>query len=177
MWPMFISFAALEKDFNQWDPLIDGKDDNLIQGTNVTVLQSSIWMVSSGYIATNGCTESPPSTVLKMGGKRPATSTLTPFTRPVWASPHVVRVKGQDKVWCYLHGTIHVCQHHYWTVSTVFNHTQFFFQGRNVFDVYLSVYVHKRLCAYAVRTYYIDLDCRCTGLALVRLFWSLAFPP
>lgn len=127
MWPMFISFAALEKDFNQWDPLIDGKDDNLIQGTNVTVLQSSIWMVSSGYIATNGCTESPPSTVLKMGGKRPATSTLTPFTRPVWASPHVVRVKGRDKVWCYLHGTIHVCQHHYWTVSTVFNHTQFFF--------------------------------------------------
>nr|XP_006626068.1 PREDICTED: platelet-activating factor acetylhydrolase isoform X1 [Lepisosteus oculatus] len=26
---------VLEKDFNQWDPLIDGKDDNLIAGTNV----------------------------------------------------------------------------------------------------------------------------------------------
>ena len=34
--------AALEGDFNQWDTLIDGKDDNLIQGTNITVLQSSI---------------------------------------------------------------------------------------------------------------------------------------
>uniref|UniRef100_A0A667Y8Q8 Platelet-activating factor acetylhydrolase n=1 Tax=Myripristis murdjan TaxID=586833 RepID=A0A667Y8Q8_9TELE len=33
---------GLEKDFNQWDPLIDGKDDNLIPGTNVTVLQSAI---------------------------------------------------------------------------------------------------------------------------------------
>uniref|UniRef100_A0A8C4GXS8 Platelet-activating factor acetylhydrolase n=1 Tax=Dicentrarchus labrax TaxID=13489 RepID=A0A8C4GXS8_DICLA len=33
---------GLEKNFNQWDPLIDGQDDNLIQGTNVTVLQSSI---------------------------------------------------------------------------------------------------------------------------------------
>uniref|UniRef100_A0A672JSW0 Platelet-activating factor acetylhydrolase n=1 Tax=Salarias fasciatus TaxID=181472 RepID=A0A672JSW0_SALFA len=33
---------GLEKNFNQWDPLIDGQDDNLIQGTNVTVIQSSI---------------------------------------------------------------------------------------------------------------------------------------
>lgn len=33
---------GLEKDFNQWDPLIDGQDDNLIPGTNVTVLQSAI---------------------------------------------------------------------------------------------------------------------------------------
>uniref|UniRef100_A0A3Q3LPW1 Platelet-activating factor acetylhydrolase n=1 Tax=Mastacembelus armatus TaxID=205130 RepID=A0A3Q3LPW1_9TELE len=33
---------GLEKNFNQWDPLIDGKDDNLIPGTNVTVLQSAI---------------------------------------------------------------------------------------------------------------------------------------
>uniref|UniRef100_UPI0037E729C7 platelet-activating factor acetylhydrolase isoform X1 n=2 Tax=Semicossyphus pulcher TaxID=241346 RepID=UPI0037E729C7 len=33
---------GLEKNFNQWDPLIDGQDDNLIQGTNVTVLQSAI---------------------------------------------------------------------------------------------------------------------------------------
>ncbi|XP_012676454.1 platelet-activating factor acetylhydrolase [Clupea harengus] len=33
---------SLEGDFNQWDTLIDGKDDNLIQGTNITVLQSSI---------------------------------------------------------------------------------------------------------------------------------------
>ncbi|KAJ8397657.1 hypothetical protein AAFF_G00436560 [Aldrovandia affinis] len=33
---------SLEKDFSQWDPLLDGKDDNLIPGTNVTVLQSSI---------------------------------------------------------------------------------------------------------------------------------------
>ncbi|KAK2890411.1 platelet-activating factor acetylhydrolase isoform X1 [Channa argus] len=33
---------GLEKNFNQWDPLIDGEDDNLIKGTNVTVLQSAI---------------------------------------------------------------------------------------------------------------------------------------
>lgn len=33
---------GLEKDFNQWDPLIDGQDENLIPGTNVTVLQSAI---------------------------------------------------------------------------------------------------------------------------------------
>lgn len=33
---------GLEKNFNQWDPLIDGQDDNLIPGTNVTVLQSAI---------------------------------------------------------------------------------------------------------------------------------------
>ncbi|XP_062858120.1 platelet-activating factor acetylhydrolase [Trichomycterus rosablanca] len=32
----------LERDFNQWDHLIDGKDDHLIPGTNITVLQSSI---------------------------------------------------------------------------------------------------------------------------------------
>lgn len=35
--------AGLEKNFNQWDPLINGEDDNLIPGTNVTVLQSAIW--------------------------------------------------------------------------------------------------------------------------------------
>ncbi|XP_037541182.1 platelet-activating factor acetylhydrolase [Nematolebias whitei] len=33
---------GLEKNFNQWDPLIDGQDENLIQGTNITVLQSAI---------------------------------------------------------------------------------------------------------------------------------------
>lgn len=33
---------SIERDFNQWDPLIDGKDENLIQGTNVTVPHSSI---------------------------------------------------------------------------------------------------------------------------------------
>lgn len=33
---------GLERNFNQWDPLIDGEDTNLIQGTNVTVLQSAI---------------------------------------------------------------------------------------------------------------------------------------
>lgn len=33
---------GLEKNFNQWDPLIDGEDENLIQGTNITVLQSAI---------------------------------------------------------------------------------------------------------------------------------------
>nr|XP_046229728.1 platelet-activating factor acetylhydrolase isoform X1 [Scatophagus argus]XP_046229729.1 platelet-activating factor acetylhydrolase isoform X1 [Scatophagus argus] len=33
---------GLEKNFDQWDPLIDGQDDNLIEGTNVTVLQSAI---------------------------------------------------------------------------------------------------------------------------------------
>uniref|UniRef100_A0A4W4EPS0 Platelet-activating factor acetylhydrolase n=2 Tax=Electrophorus electricus TaxID=8005 RepID=A0A4W4EPS0_ELEEL len=32
----------LDRDFNQWDHLIDGKDDNLLQGTNLTVLQSAI---------------------------------------------------------------------------------------------------------------------------------------
>ena len=35
-------FAGLQKDFNQWDHLIDGKDENLIPGTNITLLQSSI---------------------------------------------------------------------------------------------------------------------------------------
>uniref|UniRef100_A0A3Q3XDD9 Platelet-activating factor acetylhydrolase n=1 Tax=Mola mola TaxID=94237 RepID=A0A3Q3XDD9_MOLML len=33
---------GLEKKFNQWDPLIDGQDEDLIEGTNVTVLQSAI---------------------------------------------------------------------------------------------------------------------------------------
>ncbi|XP_054474468.1 platelet-activating factor acetylhydrolase isoform X2 [Anoplopoma fimbria] len=32
----------LQKNFNQWDPLIDGQDDNLIQGTNITVLQAAM---------------------------------------------------------------------------------------------------------------------------------------
>lgn len=39
-------FAGMDKNFNQWDPLIDGQDENLIQGTNVTVLQSAIWTAS-----------------------------------------------------------------------------------------------------------------------------------
>ncbi|XP_069559242.1 platelet-activating factor acetylhydrolase isoform X2 [Brachyistius frenatus] len=33
---------GLENNFNQWDPLINGEDENLIQGTNITVLQSAI---------------------------------------------------------------------------------------------------------------------------------------
>ncbi|XP_061560817.1 platelet-activating factor acetylhydrolase isoform X2 [Phycodurus eques] len=33
---------GLEKDFNQWDPLIEGDDENLIPGTNVTLFQSAI---------------------------------------------------------------------------------------------------------------------------------------
>ncbi|KAM4529312.1 platelet-activating factor acetylhydrolase [Fundulus diaphanus] len=33
---------GLEKDFNQWDRLIDGEDENLIPGTNVILLQSAI---------------------------------------------------------------------------------------------------------------------------------------
>ncbi|KAK9531075.1 hypothetical protein VZT92_010526 [Zoarces viviparus] len=33
---------GLRKNFDQWDPLIEGQDDNLIQGTNITVLESSI---------------------------------------------------------------------------------------------------------------------------------------
>ncbi|XP_073348653.1 platelet-activating factor acetylhydrolase isoform X1 [Pagrus major] len=33
---------GLEANFNQWDPLIDGQDENLIPGTNITVLQSAI---------------------------------------------------------------------------------------------------------------------------------------
>lgn len=32
----------MDRDFNQWDPLIDGKDDNLIAGTNITIPPSSI---------------------------------------------------------------------------------------------------------------------------------------
>lgn len=39
-------FSGLEKNFNQWDPLIDGQNENLIEGTNVTVLQSAIWTAS-----------------------------------------------------------------------------------------------------------------------------------
>uniref|UniRef100_A0A3P8P2I9 Platelet-activating factor acetylhydrolase n=1 Tax=Astatotilapia calliptera TaxID=8154 RepID=A0A3P8P2I9_ASTCA len=31
---------GLEKNFNQWDPLINGEDENLIPGTNVNLLQS-----------------------------------------------------------------------------------------------------------------------------------------
>lgn len=33
---------SLSKDFNQWDHLIEGKDDNLIPGTNITIPQSSM---------------------------------------------------------------------------------------------------------------------------------------
>uniref|UniRef100_A0A8C7ZJ76 Platelet-activating factor acetylhydrolase n=1 Tax=Oryzias sinensis TaxID=183150 RepID=A0A8C7ZJ76_9TELE len=33
---------GLEMNFDQWDPLIEGEDDNLIKGTNVVLLQSSI---------------------------------------------------------------------------------------------------------------------------------------
>ncbi|XP_039872894.1 platelet-activating factor acetylhydrolase isoform X1 [Simochromis diagramma] len=33
---------GLEKNFNQWDPLINGEDENLIPGTNVNLLQSAI---------------------------------------------------------------------------------------------------------------------------------------
>ncbi|XP_072218571.1 platelet-activating factor acetylhydrolase isoform X2 [Leuresthes tenuis] len=33
---------GLEKNFNQWDPLIDGEDENLIKGTNITLLQSAM---------------------------------------------------------------------------------------------------------------------------------------
>ncbi|XP_029318625.1 platelet-activating factor acetylhydrolase isoform X4 [Cottoperca gobio] len=33
---------GLQKNFNQWDPLIDGRDENLIPGTNITLLQSAI---------------------------------------------------------------------------------------------------------------------------------------
>ncbi|XP_073688806.1 platelet-activating factor acetylhydrolase-like [Garra rufa] len=32
----------MDRDFNQWDPLIEGKDDNLIPGTNIVIPQSSI---------------------------------------------------------------------------------------------------------------------------------------
>lgn len=39
---VLLGFAGLEKNFNQWDPLIDGQDENLIQGTNISVLQSAI---------------------------------------------------------------------------------------------------------------------------------------
>ncbi|XP_060773353.1 platelet-activating factor acetylhydrolase isoform X2 [Neoarius graeffei] len=40
--PDFTFLTALERDFNQWAHLIDGKDDHLIPGTNITLLQSSI---------------------------------------------------------------------------------------------------------------------------------------
>ncbi|XP_028858152.1 platelet-activating factor acetylhydrolase [Denticeps clupeoides] len=33
---------SLERDFNQWDQLIDGKDNHLIPGTNITLLQSAL---------------------------------------------------------------------------------------------------------------------------------------
>ncbi|XP_017264782.1 platelet-activating factor acetylhydrolase [Kryptolebias marmoratus] len=33
---------GLEKNFNQWYPLIDGEDENLIQGTNIPLLQSAM---------------------------------------------------------------------------------------------------------------------------------------
>nr|XP_061806997.1 platelet-activating factor acetylhydrolase-like [Nerophis lumbriciformis] len=33
---------GLENNFDQWDPLIEGNDENLIPGTNVTLLQSAI---------------------------------------------------------------------------------------------------------------------------------------
>lgn len=39
---MLLYLAGLEKNFNQWDPLIDGQDEHLIEGTNVTVFQSAI---------------------------------------------------------------------------------------------------------------------------------------
>ncbi|TNM95196.1 platelet-activating factor acetylhydrolase isoform X1 [Takifugu flavidus] len=32
----------LDRNFDQWDPLIDGQDENLIKGTNITVLQSAM---------------------------------------------------------------------------------------------------------------------------------------
>lgn len=40
-------FAGLQKNFNQWDPLIDGRDEDLIEGTNITVLHSAIWPASN----------------------------------------------------------------------------------------------------------------------------------
>uniref|UniRef100_H3CWG5 Platelet-activating factor acetylhydrolase n=1 Tax=Tetraodon nigroviridis TaxID=99883 RepID=H3CWG5_TETNG len=33
---------GLDRNFDQWDPLIDGQDENLIEGTNITLLQSAI---------------------------------------------------------------------------------------------------------------------------------------
>ncbi|KAJ8270637.1 hypothetical protein GJAV_G00117440 [Gymnothorax javanicus] len=33
---------SLEKDFSQWDPLLDGQDENLIPGTNINLIQSPI---------------------------------------------------------------------------------------------------------------------------------------
>lgn len=38
----FFFFAGLKKNFDQWDHLIDGKDENLIEGTNIVMLQSGI---------------------------------------------------------------------------------------------------------------------------------------
>ncbi|XP_064196370.1 platelet-activating factor acetylhydrolase isoform X2 [Anguilla rostrata] len=38
----FQRHLSLEKDFSQWDHLLDGQDDNLIKGTNITVPQSSM---------------------------------------------------------------------------------------------------------------------------------------
>lgn len=41
IWILYLT--GLDKNFNQWDPLIDGEDENLIKGTNVITLQSAIW--------------------------------------------------------------------------------------------------------------------------------------
>lgn len=38
-----LRLTGLDKNFNQWDPLIDGEDEHLIKGTNVITLQSAIW--------------------------------------------------------------------------------------------------------------------------------------
>lgn len=50
-----VSFLGLEKNFNQWDPLIDGKDENLIPGTNITVPQSAIWTSSAPHALLKYC--------------------------------------------------------------------------------------------------------------------------
>lgn len=41
---LLLCLTGLDKNFNQWDPLIDGEDEHLIKGTNVITLQSAIWM-------------------------------------------------------------------------------------------------------------------------------------
>lgn len=46
----YFFFSDLQKDFNQWDPLIEGHDENLIPGTNVILLQSAIWPTNPGQI-------------------------------------------------------------------------------------------------------------------------------
>lgn len=40
---VFVCLTGLDKNFNQWDRLIDGEDEHLIKGTNVITLQSAIW--------------------------------------------------------------------------------------------------------------------------------------